>query len=154
MKYLVKLQLTLLILAFPIQVLFGTIVHAEKKVRRFSTEAVIVGNLGLPNEKSKLNFNFGQAEAWLNTDGDWAIQGTVKHGHLLCASYQMGIRFGAGAPGCTNVKWVSKTRYVTFRKQCNQARLNHRGGDSNPALASDFERITCAQQVISCSGRC
>lgn len=113
-----------------------------------------MGKFGLPNEKSKLNFNFGQAKGWLNSDGDWTIQGLVQHGHLRCATYQVGMRFGAGSPGCTNVKWLTKTKLVTIKKQCNQALLNHSGGDSNPDIASDFEKITCAQQVISCSGRC
>ncbi len=102
----------------------------------------------------KVNFNFGRMKAWLNSDGDWNIQGRVKHTGLLCATYEVGMRFGAGDPGCARVEWLSEVMYVTSQRQCNSAVSQHVGGDYGSFIKADFDRVTCAERIIRCNGGC
>ena len=39
-------------------------------------------------------------------------------------------------------------------KQCNNAKLFHSAIEFDPEVVDNFERITCAQRVIRCKGRC
>lgn len=103
---------------------------------------------------SRLDFNFGELRLWLTKTGEWQVEGEVSHRGLLCGTYEVGIRFGAGSPGCANVNWVSDVRYVTTRKQCNNATVIHTGGDIQRELTSPFPTITCAERVIRCTGNC
>jgi len=104
---------------------------------------------------TRIDFKFDDASAWLRSNGDWYIKGEVQHTRLRCATYQLGMRFGHGNPACVNVKWLTEPRYVTSKKQCNAAIVPHEGGDNDPALASEFENITCAVRLIRCSdGAC
>lgn len=104
----------------------------------------------------RLDFDFraGETKAWVNKDGDFQIQGSLKHRGLLCGSYQMGIRFGIGSPACLNVEWITEPIFVTSQTQCNGARVMHLGGDNDPGLAAKITRITCAERIIRCSGNC
>ncbi len=107
---------------------------------------------GKPDRLDFITFDF---RAWLRRDGLWHVEGDVTHrGGLFCADYEMGVRFGVGSPGCTNVEWISEVRYVTSRKQCNDAAIRHMGGDIEPELGSRFDTITCAERVLRCNGNC
>ena len=74
----------------------------------------------------KLLFNFGNAEASLTPEGKWFIKGQVQHNRIRCATYQLGVRFGVGEKGCTNVNWIGDFEYGTNVKHCNSASLQHR----------------------------
>jgi hypothetical protein len=104
----------------------------------------------------RLDFDFreGESLAWLNKNGDLQVRGWIKHRGLLCATYQMGLRFGVGAPACLNVTWLSDPIFVTSHLQCNGARVSHLGDDNLPDMAAELGRITCAQRVVRCSGNC
>jgi hypothetical protein len=106
---------------------------------------------GTPDRLDFISFEF---RAWLRRTGEWHVEGDVDHRGLLCGDYEMGMRFGTGSPGCTNVEWLSEVRYVTLRKQCNDATLRHVGGDTQPDLAPRFDRVTCAERLIRCNGNC
>lgn len=105
---------------------------------------------------NRLDFDFraGEATAWLNADGDFHLHGWAQHRSLLCATYQMGVRFGIGAPGCLNVEWISDPVYVTSQFQCNGARVEHDGGGGAPDIGAQIAKVTCAERVIRCSGSC
>jgi hypothetical protein len=104
---------------------------------------------------TKIEFKFDDGSAWLRSNGDWYVKGAVRHNRLRCATYQLGVRFGHGNPACVNVEWLTEPRYVTSEKQCNSAIVPHEGGENDPALASEFERITCAERLIKCvDGTC
>ena len=107
----------------------------------------------------RLDFTFGDARtggftAWLRNKGGWYVDGWVNHTGLRCASYRVGVRFGAGRPGCSDVTWLTDVIYVTERTQCNNASQQHAGGDINFSLGKDFARVTCAERVIYCRGSC
>jgi hypothetical protein len=103
---------------------------------------------------ARLDFLFGDTRGWLDSDGTWSVSADVTHRGLLCATYELGVRFGSGEPDCTNVRWLGAVRYVTAERQCNNATVRQSGGDKQPELASDFGRITCAERVIRCTGNC
>jgi hypothetical protein len=100
------------------------------------------------------DFLFGNHTAWLKRDGGWHVEGLVRHGGLLCGTYEVGMRFGVGNPDCTDVRWVSEVRYATSQSQCNESEMQHSGDDSDAALTEQFDAITCAERVIRCSGNC
>ena len=105
---------------------------------------------------NRLDFDFraGESTAWLNADGDFHLHGWVPHRGLLCATYEMGVRFGIGAPACLNVEWISDPVYVTSQFQCNGARVEHDGGAGAPDIGAHIAKITCAERVIRCGGSC
>jgi hypothetical protein len=109
-----------------------------------------------PPAINRLDFDFrlDETRGWLNKDGDFQVTGWIKHGGLLCGTYRMGLRFGIGAPGCLNVKWITETRFVTREVQCNGARMQHLGGDTDTEAGTAVGKITCAERVITCSGSC
>jgi hypothetical protein len=109
-----------------------------------------------PPAINRLDFDFrvDETRAWLNEGGDFQISGWVKHNGLRCATYRTGLRFGVGAPGCLNVKWISEPHFITSEFQCNGARVQHAGGDTVPAMGARIGDITCAERVVSCSGNC
>jgi hypothetical protein len=100
------------------------------------------------------DFNFYSYKAWVKRGGEWHIEGPVTHKGLLCGTYELGMRFGIGKNGCTDVEWITTDRYVTSQMQCNNATMNHQGSDIEPILASRFDEITCAERVIRCTGTC
>ena len=122
---------------------------ALKAPARSGMEWDLDGNL------TKIEFKFDDGSAWLRSNGEWYVQTDVRHNRLRCATYQLGVRFGHGTPACVNVEWLTEPQYVTTEKQCNSATRPHAGGDQNPALAPEFERITCAERLIRCiDGAC
>lgn len=100
------------------------------------------------------DFRFGNFNGWLKRGGEWQIEGPVRHHGLLCGTYEVGMRFGIGDPDCTNVQWISGDQFVTSKSQCNEAEMQHSGYGTAPALAEQFDAITCAERVIRCTGNC
>jgi hypothetical protein len=49
------------------------------------------------------DFNFFSYKAWVKRGGEWHIEGPVTHKGLLCGTYELGMRFGVGKNGCTDV---------------------------------------------------
>lgn len=128
----------------------------EPDERGVSAQARPTYSLDAQPKINRLDFEFRTSEstAWLNASGDFHVHGWVQHGNLLCATYRMGVRFGVGSPGCLNVEWVSDPIYVTSHNQCNNARVEHDGGDAAPEMGARIAGITCAERVIRCSGSC
>jgi hypothetical protein len=109
----------------------------------------------MPGGKAeRLEFDFGQVKGWLSRKGEWYFEGEIPHRGLLCGTYELGIRFGIGNPGCANVEWASEPYFVTRHLQCNNATVAHAGGDFDPGLAPIFDRVTCAERVVRCNGVC
>jgi hypothetical protein len=100
------------------------------------------------------DFRLGAFTAWLKRNGEWHIEGPVRHRGLLCGTYEVGMRFGTGKPDCTDVQWVSEVRYATSQSQCNDAEMPHSGTEIDASLADQFDAITCAERVTRCSGNC
>ena len=100
------------------------------------------------------DFRFSVFTAWLKRDGTWHIEGTVQHNGLLCGTYEVGMRFGIGTPGCANVQWVSTDQYVTSQSQCNNTEFHHSGTNIDDSLTSSFDEITCGEAVTRCTGKC
>jgi hypothetical protein len=123
--------------------------------KKYSAVAHKPMDFGSPNLPKKLEFRFDGAKAWLRDTGDFGVDAEIKHQWLLCGTYEVGIRFGIGSPGsCTNVSWVTEPQYISRRKQCNNAWMAHAGNGNSIDAANDFPRITCAQLLIKCTGKC
>ena len=121
-----------------------------------SASAQITYSLDAKPKAERLDFDFrvGDSHAWINDDGDFQVSGWIKHTGLLCATYSMGVRFGVGAPGCLNVEWITEPLFVTSDIQCNDARVEHAGGDTDAGLGKRLATITCGERVVRCTGNC
>jgi hypothetical protein len=128
--------------------------QAAEEVRRLSSEPRRGQAVGGAHALARMDFRFGDIDAWLLEDGTWHIEGTVQHRSALCAEYRLGMRFGQGSPGCANVEWLTGESYVTYEVQCNNALVRHLGGGSDPVAAQNFAKISCGQRLIYCSGNC
>ena len=122
--------------------------------RKLATEARRGSDIGGAQSLARLDFFFGDIRAWLLQDGNWHIEGNIQHRGARCGTYELGIQFGVGSPGCANVEWIGMPTYVTQRRQCNSALMTHKGGDQNAVAADEFDQINCAQRLINCSGKC
>lgn len=127
---------------------------AGEDVRKLSAEPRRSQAIGGAQALGRLDFQFGDIQAWLLSDGNWHIEGMVQHRSALCADYRLGIRFGVGSPGCANVQWITEESYGTFEVQCNNALVRHVGGGNDPVAAQNFDRINCGQRLLHCSGHC
>lgn len=105
-------------------------------------------------KRDRLEFGGDEFKGWVDRSGDWHVEGEVAHVGLLCADYQMGLRFGKGSPGCTNVRWLGEVLYGSRRTQCNGATVKHSAWQNDPGLGGYFDEISCAEQVIRCTGNC
>jgi len=121
---------------------------------RTSAPAHAIGAASVVLKPAQLVFDFGGSKASLGPKGDWTVEGRVNHRGFFCAEYSLGVRFGIGKPGCSNVAWLTSVDYVTSLRQCNSASLDHSGGDVQPELAESFARISCAERVVRCNGVC
>ena len=121
-----------------------------------SAPAQITYSLDAKRKPKRLDFDFraGDSRAWINDDGDFQVSGWIKHSGLLCATYRMGVRFGVGSPGCLNVEWITEPLFVTNESQCNDARVEHAGGDTDAGLGERLATITCGERVVRCTGNC
>ncbi len=106
------------------------------------------------SQASRWDFDFGDGKALLRKDGTWQIEALISHGGLRCGTYRLGVRFGAGKPGCLDVNWFSKPIFVTRQKHCNNAERPHLGDGYDALFADTFEDVTCAERVIRCTGLC
>lgn len=112
--------------------------------------------LVLPNDPLQLDFVFDQPsdlKAQLRENGNFFLQGYLRHGQFRCGVYELGIQFGKG-DGCVNVEWFSEPVFVSRERQCNQAVLHHKGAGDMPEIAGRFNEVTCAQLHIKCEGVC
>ena len=91
------------------------------------------------------------SHAWINQTSTLVSGGSSL---TYCVLSPLGLRFGVGSPGCLNVEWITEPRLVTTEVQCNDARIEHRGGDTDPALGKRLARITCGERVVRCTGNC
>lgn len=108
----------------------------------------------LPNDKPKLEFDFSGFKATLRSNGEMSVEGAVSHSRIRCANYAVGLRFGHGNPACTNVEWLTEDVYLTSKRHCNSARLEHSGFMVNETIGARVGEITCAQRVLRCTGAC
>lgn len=100
-------------------------------------------------------FRFDEFMGVLHRDGSWTLHGLISHAGLACATYETGARFGIGDTECRAVNWITETRYVTSRKQCNNAHAEHRGGYHEPLLEYEFLQVNCVELSLRCrGGRC
>jgi len=106
------------------------------------------------HQSSKLTFDFNNNNAVLNNKGEWRISGYVRHSKLLCANYQIAMRFGKAKNQCTNVTWIGDYQNGGIVKQCNNATVNHTATGVNPDLENNLDGISCAQIRITCTGAC
>jgi hypothetical protein len=111
---------------------------AQASYSRTSAPAQAVGSASVVLKPNQLDFNFGAGKATLTPKGEWTVEASVSHRGLLCGEYSVGIRFGIGRPGCSNVAWLTDVSYATTQRQCNNATLYHQGGDVQPELAASF----------------
>jgi len=107
-----------------------------------------------PNDTPRLGFDFGDFEATLNKKGKMTVKGWVSHSRLRCGNYSVGLRFGQGEHGCTNVKWLTEAKYLTHKTQCNKAKLEHDGFEIGEKESLVFDKVSCGQLLIRCSGAC
>jgi len=129
-------------------------VAADEYTRRaVATTQLSVTDLAA-GKRDRLEFGIGEFKGWLDRRGEWYVEGDVSHVGLLCAEYETGLRFGKGSPGCTNIEWLSEVHYGSRRTQCNGATVRHAAWHNEPALEGQFDRITCAERVIRCTGNC
>ncbi|MBA4740673.1 MAG: hypothetical protein H2061_06210 [Burkholderiales bacterium] len=126
---------------------------AGEEVRVLSSEGRLSSDLG-GTQAARMDFNFGTTRAWLLDDGQWKIEGDVIHRSGFCGTYQLGIQFGTGSPGCANVRWLSAPIFATKRLQCNGAGAFHSGSNYSFSAKQSFDEINCAQRVIKCKGKC
>ena len=103
---------------------------------------------------ARASFRAFDFEGYLLGDGTWQVESKVVHPRLVCATYQVGLRFGVGNPGCTDVRWLSDVSYVTRERHCNQAEVVHSGGQTEPRLGAALRNITCVERVVRCTGNC
>ena len=128
--------------------------ESEPVIKKYSAVARKSIDFGRGAGPQKLEFRFDNASAWVRENGTFQLEAEIKHGWLLCGTYEVGINFGIGSPACTNVSWIGQPRYVSRRKQCNHAWMVHTGSDIESEVVGDFNQITCAQLLIKCTGKC
>jgi len=145
-----------LLLSICIACFLGGTAHAASQpvIKKYSAVARKSIDFGVGAEPQKLEFKFDGATAWVREDGSFHIDAEIKHGHLLCGTYRVGINFGIGNPACTNVNWIADPHYVSKRKQCNNSWLVHTGSGTDSHVVKNFNQITCAQMLIKCTGKC
>lgn len=128
----------------------------DPAIRRAKAPAVAAASVTTDKKSDRLEFNFGRnrGEAWLARTGALYIDTWVQHNGLLCSTYEVGIRFGHGEPGCTGVQWLAPAKYVTNLRQCNNAIVEHTGTDTDVAIAEQFGEVTCAERMVRCVSGC
>jgi hypothetical protein len=101
------------------------------------------------------SFSFSASNASLKQNGDISIDGVVTHKGLLCADYEVGLRFGkgSGTRGCTDIEWLTSDEYVWSKSLCNNATIPYQTV-GHVDLLEAFDQITCAERILRCSGNC
>lgn len=103
---------------------------------------------------ARLDFKAFDFSGYLLGDGTWQVSSPVTHRGLLCATYEVGVRFGVGTPGCTDVSWLSEPMYIGRKRQCNESTVDHVGGETTPRLGYQLPHVTCVERVVRCTGNC
>ena len=103
---------------------------------------------------ARIDFDSFEFRGFLLGDGSWQVSSPVTHQRLVCATYEVGIRFGVGNPGCNDVRWLSEPMFIGSRRQCNAATVIHAGGETTPRLGDQLPGITCVERVVRCTGNC
>ncbi|MCW5623547.1 MAG: hypothetical protein KIT73_02380 [Burkholderiales bacterium] len=137
--------------------LAATAADEETNYRRAMAPALPSVSITADGKPQRLEFDFGRdrGTAWLARKGEMYVDTWVRHYGLLCSTYEVGLRFGQGNPGCANVEWFDDPTWLTSRKQCNDAVVNHIGVNTDIELQKVFEKATCAERLIRCvSERC
>lgn len=138
---------------------FTFAVHAQDddpEYRHNQASASKISGLGVEGNE-RLEFNFGRvnSSAWLTPKGELHVDTWVLHRGFRCATYEVGIRFGHGTNGCADVDWLAPTHWLTSRRQCNNALVNHVASDIDGHIAPLYGRVTCAVRLVRCvSGNC
>ena len=101
------------------------------------------------------SFRFPYSTSTLKQNGDISIDGAVTHKGLLCADYEVGLRFGkgSGAGACADVEWLTSDEYVWSQSLCNNASMPYQTV-GHVDLQEAFDQITCAERILRCSGNC
>ena len=150
-----SLQIILLLITLFSILLTGFVIADEKSVvKKYSAVAKKSVDFGVGAKQPKIEFKFDSGSSWLRENGAFGVEAEIKHGSLLCGTYEIGVRFGIGKPACTNVSWLSETQFVTKRKQCNHAWMAHQGSGKDIDLVGDVDLVTCGQLVVKCTGKC
>lgn len=128
----------------------------DPRFRRSLAPATASFVLKPDGKPDRLEFDFGRARGtgWLSNQGDVQMETWVQHRGLLCATYETGIRFGKGSPGCTGVEWLAPVHWLTRKRQCNNALVLHTGNDIDTHMATLYSQVTCAERMLRCEGRC
>ena len=103
---------------------------------------------------ARVDFRTFDFSGHLLGDGTWQVSSPVTHRGLICATYEVGLRFGVGHPGCTDVTWLSEPMYIGSRRQCNESTVDHVGGETTPRLGDHLPSITCVERIVRCTGNC
>lgn len=103
---------------------------------------------------ARIDFDSFEFRGFLLGDGTWQVSSPVAHQRLVCATYEVGIRFGVGNPGCNDVRWLSDPMFIGSRRQCNAATVIHVGGETTPRLGDQLPSVTCVERVLRCTGSC
>lgn len=109
---------------------------------------------GEPVNRKEFDFGRNIGKAWLAERGELKIETWVQHRGLRCATYEIGIRFGQGEPACTDVRWLAPIHWLTSRRQCNNAPVQHIAVDVDQDMVPVFDQVTCAERVVRCTGNC
>jgi hypothetical protein len=103
---------------------------------------------------ARIDFRAFDFSGFLLGDGSWQVSSPVTHAGLVCGTYEVGVRFGIGSPGCTDVRWLSEPMFIGSRRQCNAPTVDHVGGETTPRLGSQLPGITCVEREVRCTGNC
>lgn len=103
---------------------------------------------------ARVDFSAFDFRGFLLGDGSWQVSSPVTHNALRCGTYEVGVRFGTGNPGCTDVRWLSEPVFLGPRRQCNAATVIHSGGETSSQLGSQLPSITCVERIVRCVGTC
>lgn len=151
-------RMMLLFIKLALIVLMGLPVVVNADSTKYATaEAVRVSPFLSGEMGQKIQFTFegiSEGNAWLKQTGQWHAESWIKHTHFRCAHYRLGIQFGKGEPACLNVKWYGDPVYISRKRQCNNVSVHHTGSSEQRSLVDAFSEVTCARQVIKCSGVC
>jgi hypothetical protein len=127
----------------------------EWQVMNRNTVAVRPGIAFTTDPKAaRIDFRTFDFSGYLLGDGTWQLSSPVTHRGLICGTYEVGVRFGVGHPGCTDVAWLSEPMFIGSRSQCNASTVDHVGGETTPRLGSQLPSITCVERVLRCAGNC
>lgn len=96
--------------------------------------------------------------AWVNgtlaADGGWRLRADVPHPRLMCARYEVGVRFGTGNRDCSEFTAQTPLNFGPQRRQCNGATLIHSSRGTLSLPAAEQRRLNCAEVRIRCRGAC